>query len=71
MKQSFSQMSESVESIRTNAFRDGAQACREMLARFVEQGGDLSTANSIRQNWNPEWGADPGRLDTAMRASRT
>lgn len=45
------------------AFRDGAQACREMLARFVEQGGDYTTAASIRANWHPGWGADPGRLD--------
>ena len=42
------------------AFRLGAQGCREMLARFVEQGGDKITAQSIRANWNPEWGADPG-----------
>ena len=28
----------------------GAQACREMMARFVEQGGDAVTANSIRAN---------------------
>jgi hypothetical protein len=41
-------------------FRRGAQACREMLARFVEQGGDTVTANSIRANWNPAWGTDPG-----------
>lgn len=43
------------------AFVDGAQAMREMLARFVEQGGDAITAQSIRLNWNPAWGADPGR----------
>lgn len=42
------------------AFRQGAQECREMMARFVEQGGDAITAASIRANWNPEWGADPG-----------
>lgn len=41
-------------------FRHGAQACREMLARFVEQGGDIVTAASIRANWNPAWGPDPG-----------
>lgn len=42
------------------AFRTGAQECREMLARFVEQGGDAITAASLRANWNPEWGVDPG-----------
>lgn len=44
------------------AFIYGAQACREMMARFVEQGGDAATAASIRANWNPSWGADPGPL---------
>lgn len=43
-------------------FRAGLQAMREMLARFVEQGGDKTTAQSIRANWNPSWGPDPGRL---------
>jgi hypothetical protein len=42
------------------AFRLGAQGTREMMARFVEQGGDAVIAGSIRANWNPEWGADPG-----------
>lgn len=42
------------------AFRLGAQGFREMSARFVEQGGDAVTAQSIRANWNPEWGPDPG-----------
>ncbi len=45
------------------AFRSGAQAAREMLARFVEQGGDTTTAMSIRANWHPSWGKDPGRID--------
>lgn len=44
------------------AFVFGAQACREMMARFVEQGGDAAIAASIRANWNPTWGADPGAL---------
>lgn len=44
------------------AFKDGAQACREMMARFVEQGGDAETAASIRANWNPAWGTDPGPI---------
>jgi hypothetical protein len=45
-------------------FIAGAQACREMMARFVEQGGDIVTATSIRANWNPSWGADPGKPDS-------
>lgn len=44
-------------------FLAGAQAMREMLARFVEQGGDTSTAASIRANWVPSWGKDPGKYD--------
>jgi hypothetical protein len=42
-------------------FTSGLQAMREMMARFVEQGGDHATAESIRANWNPSWGDDPGR----------
>jgi len=45
------------------AFRDGLRACREYMARFVEQGGDVQTAASIRANWNPAWGIDEGRID--------
>ena len=45
------------------AFANGAQACREMLARFIENAGDTITAASIRANWHPGWGADPGRPD--------
>lgn len=45
------------------AFIRGAQACREMLARFVEQGGDAVTAQSIRANWHPDWNIDPGKLE--------
>jgi len=41
------------------------QACREMMARFVEQGGDAVIADSIRANWNPSWGDDPGRISDA------
>ena len=41
-------------------FRQGAEAMREMLARFVEQGGDAITAQSLRLNWNPAWGPDTG-----------
>lgn len=42
-------------------FREGLQAMREMLARFVEHGGNPEIAISIRANWNPSWGKDPGR----------
>lgn len=48
-------------------FIQGARAMREMLARFVEQGGDQTTAQSIRANWNPSWGADPGTPSAVMR----
>ena len=47
------------------ACRRGAAACREMMARFVERGGDAVTAGSIRANWNPSWGEDPGRISDA------
>lgn len=41
-------------------FRAGLLACREYMARFVEQGGDKTTAASIRANWWPSLGDDPG-----------
>lgn len=41
-------------------FRAGFLACREIMARFVEQGGDHATTASIRANWPPSLGADPG-----------
>lgn len=41
-------------------FRAGLLACREYMARFVEQGGDTVTAQSIRANWWPQLGDDPG-----------
>ena len=64
---------ERVDEIGNEAFRVGAQMCREMMARFVEQGGDVATAMSIRANWNPAWGGDPGKptdkdYDMAMAA---
>ena len=43
------------------AFRAGFIFCREYMARFVEQGGDPVTANSIRLNWIPQFDADPGK----------
>lgn len=48
-------------------FREGLQAMREMLARFVEQGGNPEIAVSIRANWNPSWGKDPGRPDAVQQ----
>lgn len=41
-------------------FRAGLIACREYMACFVEQGGDAATAASIRANWWPVLGDDPG-----------
>lgn len=48
-------------------FREGLQAMREMLARFVEQGGNPEIAASLRANWNPSWGNDPGRPAEVQR----
>ena len=44
-----------------DAFRAGAQQMREMLARFVEQDGHPTLAQSMRLNWVPNWGKDPGK----------
>lgn len=41
-------------------FRAGLLACREYMARFVEHGGNPEIAASIRANWWPQLGADPG-----------
>jgi len=43
-----------------------AQVMREMLARFVEQGGDATIAASIRANWIPGWGKDPGEWESEI-----
>lgn len=51
------------EEVAEQKFVEGLQAMREMLARFVEHGGNPVIAASIRANWNPSWGADPGRPD--------
>lgn len=50
-------------------FLEGLAAMREMLARFVEQGGDAKTAASIRANWNPSWGKDPGRPEKVQESA--
>jgi hypothetical protein len=42
------------------SFRAGLLACREYMARFVEQGGHPEIAQSIRANWWPVLGDDPG-----------
>jgi len=42
-------------------FRAGLLACREYMAAFVEQGGNKDIAASIRANWWPALGPDPGR----------
>ncbi len=50
-------------------FRAGLQAMREMLARFVEQGGGGEMiAQSLRANWNPSWGEDPGRPERVAQS---
>lgn len=45
-------------------FVQGARACREMMARFVEGQAGAGLAASIRANWNPDWGIDPDRVDS-------
>ena len=47
-------------------FVGGAQAMREMLARFFESAGNDLTAKSIRAHWHPGWGDDPGRPDEVV-----
>ena len=47
-------------------FVAGLQAMREMLARFVEQGGNTAIAESLRTNWNLAWGKDPGRPERVI-----
>lgn len=42
-------------------FRAGLLACREYMAAFIEQGGNKDIADSIRANWWPSLGPDPGR----------
>lgn len=61
------------EDFMAGLFRAGAQAMREMLARFVEQGGGTGggveasvIAQSMRLNWHPGWGADPGRPEKVV-----
>ena len=49
------------------AFVEGLQAMREMIARFVEHDGNAKLAQSIRLNWNPSWGEDPGRPDSIKK----
>jgi hypothetical protein len=47
------------------AFVHGAQAFREMIARFIENGPPTepkALACSVRANWVPGWGVDPGPL---------
>lgn len=41
-------------------FRAGLLASREYMACFVEQGGHPEIAQSIRSNWWPQLGDDPG-----------
>jgi hypothetical protein len=56
------------ESARTREqrFAVAQSAAHSVLARFVEQGGDATIAQSIRLNWCPSWGADPGRPDHVL-----
>lgn len=47
--------------IQTVYFRAGLLACRAYMASFVESGGDKNIADSIRANWWPFLGDDPGQ----------
>lgn len=47
-------------------FVAGLQAMREMLARFVEQGGHPEVAESMRLNWKDSWGKDPGTPESVI-----
>ena len=49
-------------------FIEGAQAMREMLARFVTVESPTIAA-SIRANWFPSWGPDPGKIEGALPES--
>ncbi len=59
---------EAIFDAKCEGFVAGAQQMREMLARFVEQGGDTVVANSMRLNWVPGWGKDPGKPDDVHNA---
>jgi len=50
-----------VDDVRQSAFVHGAQMCRELMASFVEHQGLPIIAMSIRANWNPSWGPNPGK----------
>ena len=58
------------QEIAERAFRNGAEAFREMAAVFIQHAGHPRLAESIRANWNPVWGDDPiptpGRYEKAM-----
>lgn len=42
-------------------FVAGLQAMREMLARHLEKCYMEEVANTIRRQWAPTWGVDPGQ----------
>ena len=52
------------------ALRLGAQLCREMMAGFVAGQGQPMIAMSIRANWDPAWGVDPGAPTEAPEPHR-
>ena len=63
--------SDEVIDLQCEAFKAGAQQMREMLARFVEHMQKIGQpwpepeviAGSMRANWVPDWGKDPGKPD--------
>lgn len=50
--------------------RRGAQLCREMMAKFAAYQGQPMLAMSIRANWDPAWGVDPGAPTEAPEPHR-
>lgn len=48
------------------AFRQGAQAMRELLAQHAEQSGFYSVARRFRSKWKSSWGVDPGKPEEVV-----
>lgn len=66
--------SDEVSEKQNEAFVAGAQQMREMLSRFVEHTpgnpnpDPAVIAQSMRLNWAPGWGDDPGKPDDVYNA---
>jgi len=49
-----------IDGIRQDAFMQGAQQMRELLAQQLEQASGHTHAQNVRGWWPIEWGCDPG-----------